>query len=379
MLVRIVAISDLHLGVGERTSADDPPEGFLDDPQLSSFIANLSHAWPEPVALLLLGDVFELPGGFLRSRRRPGYLLVELDDLLERVDRIAAAHPAVFASLAGFVAEGGIIHVVPGNHDPALAIPEVVEGLIAAIAEAGCPVQSVRDQLTVHAGAFHLPGELHAQHGNQLHDMNAFTSPTRPLSRTRRPGLFRLEDPVGSVLHRLQLAPRSWKGLGMGLLELVNAFGAIPVGLFRSRRTGLSIGDHPLRVANGDQALQVALRPLYASGTLAAVWRVVRRTLAPSNDVGLGEDYMILGARRLDAAMTANNHGVPIYLFGHSHRAECRSLGPDGPVYVNTGTWSAWAEREERGLPYVEVTTGAGAPVATIRSWRTDQETVSTS
>lgn len=284
--MRIVAISDLHLGVGERRSTNDPPEGFLYDAQLAGFIASLSHDGVEAPALLLLGDIFELPGGFLRSRRRPGYLIVELADLLERVERIAAAHPEVFASLGCFMAEGGTVHIVPGNHDPALAIPEVVEGLVAAIAGFGWAVQSVRDQLTVHPGAFHLPGELHAQHGNQLHDMNAFASPSQPYRRGRRSSLIWLEDPVGSVLHRLQLAPRSWMGFRMGLVELANAFLAIPLMPLRSWRIGRS---------NDDGPVAIALRPKYFSGTLASAWRVARRTLHPSQDRDIADDYMVRG------------------------------------------------------------------------------------
>lgn len=368
--MRIVAISDLHLGVGERRSLNDPPEGFLHDAQLAGLIAHLSQDWPEPTALLLLGDIFELPGGFIHSRRRPGFLIVELADLLERVERIAAAHPEVFASLAGFMATGGTIHLVPGNHDPALLIPEVGEGLVKNIAAAGCAVQAVRDRLTIHPGAFHLPGELHAQHGNQLHDMNAFASPAQPYRRTERSSLFQLEDPLGSVLHRLQLAPRTWKGVRIGLVELVNALLAIPGMSFRAWRIGRSTDEH---------AVAVALRPLFASGTLAAAWRVVRRTLTRSNVTGPEEDHMVRGARRLDAVMIERKHGVPVYLFGHSHRALCRFLGPDGPVYANTGTWSTWARPDQPSLPYVEITTGLKVPVVAIRSWRADQETVSTS
>ncbi|NNF54082.1 MAG: hypothetical protein HKN03_06510 [Acidimicrobiales bacterium] len=369
--MRIVAISDLHLGVGERRSPNDPPEGFLHDQQLAGFIAHLSPSESEPTALLLLGDIFELPGGFVRGRRRPGYLIVELADLLERVVRIAAAHPGVFASLAGFVAAGGAIHVVPGNHDPALAIPEVVDGLVGAIAAAGCAAQAARDQLTVYPGAFHLPGELHAQHGNQFHDINAFASAAQPSRPMRRSGSFCIEDPLGSVLHRLQLGARSWKGLGSGLVELGNALLAIPVVALRSRRsTGRSIGDDPV---------QVALQPMFVSGSSAAVRRVVRRTLTRSRAAGEPEDYMLQGARQLDAVLTKRNHGVPIYLFGHSHRAACHRLSPNGPMYANTGTWSAWAPSEGESLPYVEITTGAEAPVVMIRFWSADQETVRTS
>ena len=109
---RIVILSDLHLSIGTLASvvAGEPPEFFFHDEPLAALIDEL---WDDGVdTLLLLGDLFELPGGVAPGHLHGRFHDVHIDDLVGRLDRIVAGHKPVFEALGRYLARGGRIDLV---------------------------------------------------------------------------------------------------------------------------------------------------------------------------------------------------------------------------------------------------------------------------
>ena len=76
-----------------------------------------------------------------------------------------------------------------------------------------------------------------------------------------------------------------------------------------------------------------------AAGALTAlVWRE-RQLLRPAIDTS---DYLLTAARSINALLKESGHQVPVYVFGHTHKAAQALLDDDDASqrYFNTGTWT---------------------------------------
>ncbi|HWT23023.1 MAG TPA: hypothetical protein VN213_05900, partial [Solirubrobacteraceae bacterium] len=63
-------------------------------------------------------------------------------------------------------------------------------------------------------------------------------------------------------------------------------------------------------------------------------------------------------------------HGVPFYVFGHSHAAADRPLpGDDRARVLNTGTWSTTVRGSGAARTFVEVHRGADGVGAAVFRW----------
>ncbi|HEY3020255.1 MAG TPA: hypothetical protein VGJ32_08685, partial [Solirubrobacteraceae bacterium] len=145
-------LSDLHMADG------GPADPFHDDAALALLVDDLAAAArPGGPArrLVLLGDVVDL---VIAGASGQGAAAA-----VAGLERIAAAHPQVFAALARAARGGLAVDVVPGNHDAELALPAVARALAVLV-----PGARVRPWLV------HVPGLVLAEHGQQHHAINRF-------------------------------------------------------------------------------------------------------------------------------------------------------------------------------------------------------------
>lgn len=65
--------------------------------------------------------------------------------------------------------------------------------------------------------------------------------------------------------------------------------------------------------------------------------------------IGLGEDYLYTPARGVARTLAEHGASVPYLLFGHDHAHNAQKL-PEGPWYLNTGTWMHMYGKERKRL-----------------------------
>lgn len=146
----LCVVGDVHLAVSARKP-------------VSRALAALVEAHPDH-EIVLNGDTFDLssdPPGIA-----PG----------QGVTRILEAHPELRAALVRHVERGGRLTVVAGNHDAAVAAPEVTDALRRALGPA----------LEV-APWFVRRGGVHIEHGHLYDPDNAPTHPLAPWSEATEP------------------------------------------------------------------------------------------------------------------------------------------------------------------------------------------------
>jgi hypothetical protein len=289
---RLVAISDLHL---------DARPGATSRGGAAAFTGLLtSEVVPDDfpgARLLLLGDTFELLGA---------------PDPIARLDEIATTHPALFAALGACLHNGWHIDLVPGNHDMALSRARVRQRLAVLL---GAPPRRLR----FHPWVYFVPGVLYAEHGHQHHDLNRFPTVLAPYN-----GHEQLFAPPLAVW-RGKLESRLWRAVA------------------DSRREERAAQSSTYRARITEQAMRLALPADLVSrlhdvsrfGVGGTALRLARRAL---HRTGAPDSYLIEAARRVHGVLSRAGDAVPVYAFGHTHRA--RTVALDGEAqYVNTGTW----------------------------------------
>lgn len=157
----IVVIGDLHLGPGRDAGGGwHPYEDFRWRDEFVAFLDALA-APGAGVDLVINGDLFELLQSTAVPCREAGCTPA---DALRRLDAVISAHAAELAAIGAFAARGpNRVHVVPGDHDAALLLPEVWRRAEAAF---GAPAGRVT---LAASGAWASPdGRIHVEHGHQL-------------------------------------------------------------------------------------------------------------------------------------------------------------------------------------------------------------------
>ncbi len=171
-----IFVSDMHMGVG--TDGDDPSgwhatEDFRWHSEFRSFLAEINEQGNEKVALVLVGDILELWQTKIAdlSCRRGENTGCSLEEALSRVRRVLSEHQAVFDSLGQFAVKGSNrLTILPGNHDVALAFPEVRDLVRSAI-----PAPDERVSINENAYWISADGTVVAEHGQQIgEDPNKF-------------------------------------------------------------------------------------------------------------------------------------------------------------------------------------------------------------
>ncbi len=221
----LVVLSDLHLceGIVEPPARYSPMEDFFYDDAFARLLDSLHARYaerPEDLRLILNGDVFDfLSVTVLPSREealRRGIRLEPSEDRfglepssaksVYKLDVIMDGHPAFFAALARFVAQGHQVELLRGNHDLELYYRDVRTRLRDRLCkyDGGPTPEQVRRLLRVHQWFYLEPGRVYIEHGNQYEASNSIRYPLRPVVRSARRRRERrlLDYPLGSLFVR---------------------------------------------------------------------------------------------------------------------------------------------------------------------------------
>jgi hypothetical protein len=226
--------------------------------------------------------------------------------------------------------------------------------------------------LVVRPWLVHVPGVLHAQHGQQHHDINRFpwlesTSPVLDaagrlavptgsyvdaLTHLRRRG--RQEDAVVTVAIQ---AVRMGVGLAGALRSLSRAERS-RVTRERSLASAPPAGLSPAAVVGLDRV--AAATP--TSITRRALTMVAARL--PWSRSGPAVPYMQAAAETVHQVLAGQDLAVPFYVFGHTHVVTDVAIAGGAARYLNPGTWSSTTRRVpggERRCGVVVIETASGA------------------
>ena len=157
----IVVISDLHMGPGRDVSGNWHP--YEDFRWRDEFIAFLDavNSQSGDIDLVINGDLFELLQSTTVECGRAG---CGSPEALRRLEAVAKAHGDELAAIGKFAAaKSNRVHIVPGDHDAALFLPEVWRRAATAF---GAPSERVT---LVTSGTWQsADGRVHVEHGHQL-------------------------------------------------------------------------------------------------------------------------------------------------------------------------------------------------------------------
>ncbi|HWH35040.1 MAG TPA: hypothetical protein VNT56_06920 [Acidimicrobiales bacterium] len=349
----LVFVSDLHLGDGRA-------ELFQRDASFCRFLGALGTRADERgrrCRLVVLGDFLDFlhvdGSGSDAERIAVG-----------KLERMVAAHGAVFDALRWFCTNGGALDVVVGNHDADLARPAVQSALAAALGG------TAKTAPGIHRWQWHRPGEVYAEHGHQYHDINAFSTVLAPWGRGTPPAL---EETLGAGLGHCLASRRRHSRLVLPAVLAGRAARLVDPRRHARRRAyrreilpghGATVGLDLATLEHLDalSARTVAALPL-------RLGRHVLRTRAgrrPPPD----RDYLAGAAAQIARILAESRSPVGLVVMGHSHRAGQWALGGgSAPVrYLNTGAWSSVRGGGD-GLPtFVDVPGGVGT-AARLRGW----------
>lgn len=366
-----IILSDLHLSAGPDRARAGP--GSI----TSAVAAFAGQVLGDPGAdrrrLVLLGDTLDLPTHHSGPRRagRSSALESWTSAAADAAGRIADAHRAAFDALAAFVAAGGRIELLAGNHDVALQLPAVRSALIERLGGA-------TGRVAWHPWTLHVPGMLWAEHGGQHHDLHAIPEWLSPPPDRSSWGLppGRALEALSVALHRRR-SGRPVVAAGVAVAADLLAAAVARPALARRRIAHRSRELPSVAAASGipERVLERVDRLSEADAWSIAA-RLVRQRLAGA-DPGPAS-FLGPAARRIDAILRAGGLGVAVYAFGHTHAPAILPLdGTDaGPWFANAGSWAGLrptALRRRLGpdrLPFLRVGGPAGArPPVVLELW----------
>lgn len=215
--VRIVVVSDLHIGAGE-----------IDDfrPELEShfidFLGGLA-ADLRPLELVVNGDCFDFVTAvpwnepLLESSSAEGVPLCFTEaQSCRKLEGIVARHGSVFDALAQFLDSGGHrLTILPGNHDADLFWPDVRRSFLTALERRNAAVERVKFVLR-RAYLIEREGVRHwIEHGHQHDPANSFFVGRRECWSEASPPI--LQDAMGNF--RLLECPGT-----LGLVRYINGW-----------------------------------------------------------------------------------------------------------------------------------------------------------
>lgn len=421
----IIIVSDLHMAAGRDpdTGTVSPYDDFHADAAFAAFLDRIGQRLDPGEAvtrLLILGDFLDFP--HVRIRAADGIVPsadAALSRALRKLDRIAAGHRDVFAALGRFIARGGNVDLVPGNHDIELMHPLVQQRFIdRVISGTGAPPNS--GVIRFYPWIYYVPGVLYAEHGQQYHDINSFqrllelrhTTPGHTgasLGSDLDDYLFRLieaADPANddgahlprSVIALLRLHP----GLLVSKFPLhlrttakliKRVIGPVQSsrrsGRARYRETALrpysvDAGIDAAALKRIDELAECAVRTMRRRIAQLLLRRIGRLGLAlvstkgrsrPATSSGHG-GYLYRAAVDIDVILASVGQQVPNYVFGHTHAPLQLPLRPgvSAPRYVNSGAWASspgqLIERSEQStFVHVSREPGSAEAIARLLIW----------
>jgi UDP-2,3-diacylglucosamine pyrophosphatase LpxH len=344
-------VSDLHMGGDGQLQHCDYTAEFV------AFLKRLEKEGPD-TELLIVGDTF-------------GFWELTLVRGIEKLDHIIAAHQAIFHQLRATGAKIKITMMV-GNHDYDLACN----------AEFSVKLQQYNIHLDTSLVLIRPVGDkkIWIEHGQQRDEFNAFPDYGSPhalpvgyfitqtfvsgasrhsdfgrgnwLKDIRSVGTMQIPDWVlSNYFYREMSATLRWVLLpflllgGVTLLaiagELLRVAGIFNYNILfhNPLMSRLGIIDNVLQVVIAINSIFLVLFGVPA----AVVQRDLRRTLTRFHlltDYGIApnldsEECYLKAAQQVFQA----DDKVAAFVFGHTHAAFLKRLGPAGQVVLNTGTW----------------------------------------
>ncbi|GAA1627133.1 metallophosphoesterase family protein [Georgenia ruanii] len=371
--VDLVFVSDLHLGAYDAMASPH-------DQAFGEFLTAVTHAQARrraPWRLVILGDLFDFPAAApRRTRRDTGAPARRATAVLDRAERCA---PASTAALRQLLRTGIGVDVVAGNHDFELMHADVQRAVAERLDAPG------DGRLTFHPWIYHVPGLVHAEHGSQHHDINRVGGLLGQADRLATGGARTPAAVLGRLHRARERGTISAAAVGMALPVLA-ASALLATATSDSARARATYAAQFLEEYSAVVGLPAqVLRELDAvssSGTFSAVGRVARRVLALGDAAG-HLDYMSRSASRVHAVLASHGLGTPFYVFGHTHEARRAVISSattptgEGPLYLNTGTWSPFtrgceaAAHGQNHPTWVHI--DAAARRARLRRWPVDQ------
>ena len=365
-------LNDLHLAGGFKAAEGRPSQGesFFYDAEFASFLDfHISQAASKghSLHLVLLGDVFD----FLRieSHTAPQHRY-SLDSspatAVEKLRRIAAGHAEFFQALGRLLDAGGVLELLPGNHDIEL-IRQPVQSVFKELVVATCqkPISAV--QIRFHPWVLYVPGAFYAEHGQQHHFINSFPD-LMFLYYDQPPGAFHLppgshfeiylsslarlaapylnEQPAGlAVLLRILLRhPALWLAGAANHLRFAAALLQDLLHRPLIKFGGISTAQaQRLQALSAESGLDVPflgrLEQMTRLSSLKMFQHVVRLlTRKASAQTG---GYLYQSALAIHHLLMSTGQAVPFYVFGHTHQSARLPLLSQGfpAFYLNAGSW----------------------------------------
>lgn len=337
--MKAIVLSDLHLD-SSGPATDEVFVSFLE------WLVARAHSGEGPWRLIVLGDLFELL-----------HVPVDLDPLTA-LEAVAADHRCAFAALGEVAASAIRVDLVPGNHDSELLDPALQERLRVLVADAvGTSAERLRSNFRIQPWFVLVPGVLYAEHGSQYHPLNAVADPLAPFGRWSR----RL--PPGAVL---DLGLRELKD-GARTRALPRLLPAIMRATARRRwqdeATAISLQSHAQQTGLSPDAV-AELRGLSGDAPLALVGNLSAALLRRSNYVESRQQHAAVAIHEI---LAREGQAVPLYVFGHTHRAAQRTLpaAQTSLRWLNPGAWANGTYR------FAQVEDHSGAVDARLCRWDT--------
>jgi UDP-2,3-diacylglucosamine pyrophosphatase LpxH len=192
----IVVMGDLHMGPGRDAGGRwHPYEDFRWRDEFFAFIGNLnleSGLQGVDIDLVINGDLFELLQSSTAPCAAAGCTPAEA---LQRLDTVIKAHAEELEAIGAIATyRDNRVHIIPGDHDAALLLPEVWRRAAAAF---GAPAGRVT---LATSGVWTSPdGRVHVEHGHQLPiSADRFSKWPSPLTTVN--GRLHIERPWGEYV-----------------------------------------------------------------------------------------------------------------------------------------------------------------------------------
>lgn len=333
--MRVLILSDLHIGATTGSATSDAWVSFLD------WVVERSDDDAAPWRLVVLGD-------FLDLLHAPA----DVRDPLAALDAVAARHRSTFAALGAAVERGVQIDVVPGNHDSELLDTDVQEHLRALVAEAAAASPTaLLAGFRIRRWFLLVPGYLYAEHGSQYHALHAVADPLAPSGR------WSPQLPPGAAL---DLLLGDWER-GRRTHALRRLLSALARRGSAAASTGASLEAHASESGISLRAVG-DIHALGENSWAALVRNAHAAALGRSSFVESRQQRAALAVHRI---LTGERQSVPAYVFGHTHRAAHCALDADGTrlLCFNSGAWT------NGGYEFVELSRRAGGVTARLCRW----------
>ena len=387
-----IVVSDLHLSAG-RISEGNVLEDFDRDLEFAGLldeIAAESERDGSDVELILNGDAFEMlqvphvdlfdpAEAYLPEQ----YHSSSEDDSVRKIAIIIDGHPTFFSALSEFMQAGSprrTVTFVKGNHDLNLHWTGVQDRIRKAVGAMG----RRRSLLRFEERRISREG-IYVEHGNQYAEVVDRVSDMEEPHDHEKPGQLAL--PLGSwfvmdVFNRMErekywidgikpITALVWYALAFDFRFAASAIATLLRALPDVLRQGLLELQEPRAVAFAQQlenpervemlaeryGTDLTFRTQFNQEVVGMLVPppALTESVAPalssvSDPVALGDQVQqrVRSSLFEMAAQRAEEEGVRLVIFGHTHDAGVEPL-PNGGVYINSGTWTWRADFGQEG------------------------------